>query len=210
MISILITDDHPIVRQGIRQILTEYSEIALIEEASDGNEMLQKVSNTDFTVVLLDISMPGRNGLELLKDLKISSPQTAVLMLSVHPEEQYAIRALKSGAAGYLPKSTLPEELIKAVKKVAAGKKYITSSLAEIIATDFDQPDDKPVYHSLSDREFEVLCLLASGKSIKEISEELFLSSKTISTYRERILEKLNLKTTADLIRFAIREGLVD
>jgi len=210
MIKVLITDDHPVVRQGIRQILAEYSDIEQVDEAEDGRELLEKAGETRFDVILLDISMPGKSGLELLKDLKVLRPETAVLILSVHPEEQYAIRALKSGASGYLPKSTLPDELIKAVRRAAAGKKYITSSLAETIATDFGQPDDKPVYQSLSDREFEVLCQLASGKSIKEIGEDLHLSSKTVSTYRERILEKLSLKTTADIIRFAIQEGLVD
>jgi len=210
MIKVLITDDHPVVRQGIRQILTEFSDIELVDEAGQGSELLEKVMKNEYDVVLLDISMPGKSGLELLKDLKVLRPKLAVLILSVHPEVQYAIRSLKSGASGYLPKSTLPDELIKAIRKAAAGKKYITSSLAEIIATDFDQPDDKPVYQRLSDREFEVLCQLASGKSIKEIGEELSLSAKTISTYRERILEKLSLKTTADIIRFAIQEGLVD
>ena len=210
MINVLITDDHPVVRQGIRQILTEYSDIKLVDEAGQGSELLDQVLNNHYDVVLLDISMPGKSGLDLLKDLKALRPEIAVLILSIHPEKQYAIRALKSGASGYLPKSTLPEELITAIRKVAAGKKYITSSLAEIIASDFDQPDEKPVYQSLSDREFEVLCQLASGKSIKVIGEELCLSSKTISTYRERILEKLSLKTTAEIIRFAIKEGLVD
>ncbi len=210
MIKVLITDDHPVVRQGIRQILAEYSDIVLVDEAGGGSELLEKARETQYDVILLDISMPGKSGLELLKDLKVLRPETAVLILSVHPETQYAIRALKSGASGYLPKSTLPTELITAVRRAAAGKKYITSSLAEILATDFEQPDEKPIYQSLSDREFDVLCQLASGTSIKEIGENLSLSAKTISTYRERILEKLSLKTTADIIRFAIQEGLVD
>ena len=210
MIKVLITDDHPIVRQGIRQILTECHDIVLVDEAEGGSELLEKARETHYDVILLDISMPGKSGLDLLKDIKVMCPDTAVLILSVHPEAQYAIRALKSGASGYLPKSTLPTELITAVRRAAAGKKYITSSLAEILATDFEQPDEKPIYQSLSDREFDVLCQLASGKSIKEIGENLSLSAKTISTYRERILEKLSLKTTADIIRFAIQEGLVD
>ncbi len=210
MIKVLITDDHPVVRQGIRQILSEYADIEVVDEAGQGSELLDQVMNNDYDVVLLDISMPGKSGLELLKDLKVLRPELAVLILSVHPEAQYAIRALKSGASGYLPKSTLPDELIKAIRKVAVGKKYITPSLAEIIATDFDQTDEKPVYQNLSDREFEVLCQLASGKSLKEIGEELSLSAKTISTYRERILDKLGLKSTAEIIRFAIQEGLVD
>ncbi|MBE0647013.1 MAG: response regulator transcription factor [Bacteroidales bacterium] len=210
MIKVLITDDHPVVRQGIRQILTEYSDIELVDEAGGGSELFEKARETRYDVILLDISMPGKTGLELLKDVKVLCPETAVLILSVHPETQYAIRALKSGASGYLPKSTLPDELITAVRKAAAGKKYITSSLADILATDFDQPDEKPIYQSLSDREFDVLIQLASGKSIKEIGEDLSLSAKTISTYRERILEKLSLKNTAEIIRFAIQEGLVD
>ena len=210
MIKVLITDDHPVVRQGIRQILSEYSDIEVVDEAGQGSELLDQVMNNDYDVVLLDISMPGKSGLELLKDLKVLRPELAVLILSVHPEAQYAIRALKSGASGYLPKSTLPDELIKAIRKVAVGKKYITPSLAEIIATDFNQLNDKPVYQNLSDREFEILCQIASGKSLKEIGEELSLSSKTISTYRERILDKLHFKTNAEIIRFAIQEGLVD
>ena len=210
MIKVLITDDHPVVRQGIRQMLTEYTDIELVDEAGQGGELLDQVSKQTYDVVLLDISMPGKNGLDLLKDVKSLRPELPVLILSIYSEKQYAIRALKSGASGYLMKSTLPEELIAAIRRVTSGKKYITSSLAEIIATDFDQPSEKSVYESLSDREFDVLCQLGSGKAIKEIGKDLSLSPKTISTYRERILDKLKLKTTAQIIRFAIKEGLVD
>ena len=211
MIRVLITDDHPIVRQGIRQILEDDREqrFGLIEEAANGNELLEKIGKTDFNVILLDISLPGRNGLELLCDLKRLTPETAVLILSIFPEEQYAIRALRLGAAGYLTKASAPEELIAAVVKASEGGRYITSAIADRITSDFFTDNEKPLHEKLSVRELEVITLLAMGKTLSSISAELSLSPKTISTYRERILSKLNLKTTSDLIRYAIKEGLV-
>lgn len=210
MISVLITDDHPVVRQGIKQILETCKEIDFIDEACDGSESLNKILKRDYTVVLLDISMPGRSGLELLKDIKRIKPGIAVLMLSIYPEEQYAVRAIKTGASGYLTKSSAPEELITAILKAARGGKYITQSLAERMAFEFDTNADKPLHEILSDREMEVMCFIAQGKSPKEIAECMAISQKTVSTYRERLLGKMNLTTNTEIIRYAIKNGLVD
>jgi DNA-binding NarL/FixJ family response regulator len=211
MIKILITDDHPIVRQGLRQILEDdkFQRFGVIEEAVNGNELLQKIKTTVYDVILLDISLPGRSGLEILSEVKKNARTTAVLILSIYPEEQYAIRAIKLGASGYLNKASAPEELIEAIIKVSEGGRYLTSSLAESIAMNYFNDDDKPLHDKLSVRELEVITLLAEGKTLSNIATELSLSPKTISTYRERILAKLNLKTTSDIIRFAIKEGLV-
>lgn len=211
MIKILITDDHPIVRQGIRQILEDdkFQRFGLIEEAVNGKELLEKIKTTVFDVILLDISLPGRSGLEILGEVKKNAHTTAVLILSIYPEEQYAIRAIKLGASGYLNKASAPEELIEAIIKVSEGGRYLTSSLAESIAMNFFNEDDKPLHDKLSVRELEVITLLAEGKTLSNIATDLSLSPKTISTYRERILGKLNLKTTSDIIRYAIKEGLV-
>jgi len=210
MISILITDDHPIVRRGIRQLLEDdpNERFGLIEEAGSGKEMFEKFQLQHFDVALLDISLPGRSGLELLGDLRKVYPETAVVVLSIYPEEQYALRALKLGASGYLTKASAPEELIAAVIKASNGEKYITSGLAEKIAFNLIEEKETPLHENLSVRELEVVSLLASGKTLSKIAAELSLSPKTISTYRERILEKLNIKTTSDIIRYAIKEGL--
>jgi DNA-binding NarL/FixJ family response regulator len=210
MISILITDDHPIVRRGIRQLLEDdpNERFGLIEEAGSGKEMFEKLQVQRFNVALLDVSLPGRSGLELLGDLRKVYPETAVVILSIYPEEQYALRALKLGASGYLTKASAPEELIAAVIKASHGEKYITSSLAEKIAFSLIEEKETPLHEKLSVRELEVLSLLASGKTMSNIATELSLSPKTISTYRERILAKLNIKTTSDIIRYAIKEGL--
>jgi two-component system, NarL family, invasion response regulator UvrY len=210
MINVLITDDHPVVRRGIRQLLEDDKDerFGIIEEAGNGGELLKAIADSDFDVILLDISLPGRNGLELLGDIKLIKPKIPVLILSIYPEEQYAIRALRLGASGYLTKSSAPEELIKAIFKVSQGGKYITAELAERITIHLITEKETPLLLTLSVRELEVMTLLASGKTLSAIGEELFLSPKTISTYRERILSKLKLKTTSDIIRFAIREGL--
>ena len=210
MISILITDDHPIVRKGIRQLLEDdqYERFGNIDEAGNGKELLDKLQSSDFDVVLLDISLPGRNGLELLGDIRRIKPEVSVVILSIYPEEQYAIRALKLGASGYLTKASAPEELIAAVVKASQGERYITSSLAEKITFNLIEDNESPLHEKLSVRELEVVSYLASGKKISTIANELSLSPKTISTYRERILSKLNLKTTSDIIRYAIKEGL--
>jgi len=210
MISILITDDHPIVRRGIRQLLEDdlNDRFGPISEAGNGSELLEKLHYQDFDVILLDISLPGRSGLELIGEIRKFRPQTAVVILSIYPEEQYALRALKLGASGYLTKASAPDELIEAVLKASQGKKYISASLAEKVTFSLLEENEIPLHEKLSVRELEVIVLIASGKTLSGIAEELSLSPKTISTYRERILEKLNLKTTSDIIRYAINKGL--
>jgi two-component system, NarL family, invasion response regulator UvrY len=209
MIKIFIADDHPVVRMGIKQILSEVKDMTVVDEAGTGQETLKKVAKNDYDVILLDISMPGRNGLDILRELKSKKPKIPVLILSIYPEDQYAVRVLKLGAAGYLTKESVPEELINAIRKVAQGRKYISPSLAEKLATDLELNSDKPPHENLSDREYQVLCLLASGKRLKDIADTLSLSIKTISTYRTRILEKMKMDNNAELIRYALQNNLV-
>lgn len=210
MIKIFIADDHPVVRKGLREIIEETSDMRVADEASNGQEVLAKVFKKDFDVVLLDISMPGRSGLDILKELKSQLPKLAVLVLSIHPEEQYAVQVLKAGAAGYLTKKSAPDELVTALRKVSAGGKYVSPSLAEKLASALETGIDKPPHETLSAREYEVMRKIASGKTVAEIARELFLSPKTISTYRSRILEKMGIKNNAELIRYAIKNRLVD
>lgn len=211
MIRVLITDDHPVVRHGIRIILEQdpLRRFGEIDEASGGQELLQKLTSETFHVLILDISLPGRSGLDLLSDIKKGWPALPVVILSMHPEEQYAVRALKLGASAYLMKNSAADELITCMIKVSNGGRYITRSLAEQISFNTLDEKDKPLKEQLSVRELEVITLFAGGKTISTIADELSLSPKTISTYRERILTKLGLKTTSDIIRFAIKEGLV-
>jgi DNA-binding NarL/FixJ family response regulator len=208
MIRILIADDHPVVRQGLKQILAENRDMVIADEAASGQEVMKKVSRNDYDVILLDISMPGRNGLDILRELRSKKPKTAVLMLSIHPEDLFAVRALKLGAAGYLTKETAPEELVSAIRRVSQGRKYISATLAEKLAVDLELEAEKPAHETLSDREYQVLCLLASGKRLKEIAEDLSLSIKTISTYRTRILDKMKLRNNAELMRYALQHNL--
>ncbi len=210
MIKILIADDHTIVREGLKQILAETPDMVVSSEAKDGQEVLAKVAKNDYDVVLLDISMPGRSGLDVLKQLKIEHPKLPVLILSMYSEEQYAMRALRAGASGYMTKESAPDELIEAIRKVSRGRKYVSPSLAEKLAVSLELGDEKPPHEMLSDREYEVMSMIASGKTIKEIAEELSLSVKTISTYRTRILEKLNLKTNAAITHYAVQNRLVE
>lgn len=210
MIKIFIADDHAIVREGLKQIVAETTDMAVTDEADTGHEVLEKVSENDYDVLVLDITMPGLNGLDALKQLRTQRPDLPVLVLSIHPEEQYAVRVLKAGASGYLTKESAPDELISAIRKVSMGGKYVTPSLAEKLASDLVADGKKPLHETLSDREYQVLCMIASGKTVTEIAEELFLSEKTISTYRSRILEKMKMKTNAELIHYAIKHGLVE
>ncbi len=210
MIKIFIADDHAIVREGLKQIVAETTDMAVTDEADTGHEVLEKVSENDYDVLVLDITMPGLNGLDALKQLRTQRPDLPVLVLSIHPEEQYAVRVLRAGASGYLTKESAPDELISAIRKVSMGGKYVTPSLAEKLAADLVADGKKPLHETLSDREYQVLCMIASGKTVTEIAEELFLSEKTISTYRSRILEKMKMKTNAELIHYAIRHGLVE
>jgi two-component system invasion response regulator UvrY len=208
MINVLITDDHPVVRRGIRQILEDDERIGLVHEASDGKELFDNLNKQIYDVILLDISLPGRSGLDLIGQIKKIQPSAAILILSIHSEEMYAIKALKAGAVGYLTKTSAPEELISAINKVSKGERYISVSLADSLAESLISDNKMPLHQSLSSREIEVLQLLAEGKKVVQIASELSLSPKTISTYRERLLEKLKLHTTAELIRYAIMEGI--
>jgi DNA-binding NarL/FixJ family response regulator len=209
-IRILIVDDHGIIRKGLRQILATAFTKAIFGEANNGNEALEQAAKNRWDVVLLDITMPGKSGLDILKQLVDAQPNMAVLVLSMHPEDQYAVRVLKTGAAGYITKNTASEEVIGAVKKVLAGGKYVSSSLAETLATSLNSPTGRAPHETLSDREYQVMRMIALGRSVKEIAFELSLSVKTISTYRTRIMEKTKLKTNADIIRYAVHEKLVE
>jgi two-component system, NarL family, invasion response regulator UvrY len=210
MIKVLITDDHPIVRKGIRQLLEDDNDerFGIIDDAVNGKELLEKLAVSDFDIVLLDISLPGRSGLDLLTDIRKLKPKIPVLMLSIYPEEQYAMSAFRLGASGYLSKASAPDELIEAIIKVSNGERYLSTSMAEKITSDLLDQTENPLHEGLSARELEVVSLLATGMTLSGIAEELSLSPKTISTYRERILAKLNLKTTSEIIRYAIKEGL--
>jgi DNA-binding NarL/FixJ family response regulator len=210
MLRILIADDHPIVRAGLKQILDENPEKVLCEEAQDGHEALHRAIDHKYDLILLDIAMPKMNGLDCLKEIKKEHPEIPVLIISMYPEEQYAIRALKAGASGYLTKQSAADELLLAIRKVLSGGKYVSSSLAEELAWQLEINSGGHPHEKLSDREYQVLRLIASGKTITLIAEELYLSVKTISTYRARILEKMNLKNNAELTHYAIKNHLVD
>jgi two-component system, NarL family, invasion response regulator UvrY len=208
-LKIGIADDHDIVRQGLKQIISDTDNMVVMGEASNGQELIEMVRKKPFDVLLLDISMPGRSGIEILKQLKIEKPNLPVLMLSMHPEDQYAIRALKAGASGYISKDTASDVLIDAIRKAAEGRKYISPSLAEKLAGTITHDVDEKPHETLSDREFQILVMLARGKSVSDIGRELFLNVKTISTYRRRILDKMNLKNNAELTHYAIENELV-
>ena len=210
MIKILVADDHAIVREGLKQIVADTSDMVVAGEAVDGPEVLTLVRKEAWDLILLDISMPGRGGIDILKDLKIEKPKLPVLVLSMHPEEQYAIRALKAGADGYLTKESAPEELIEAIRKVSRGGKYISATLAESLASHVGTNAEKPLHETLSDREYQVMLMIASGKTVTEIASELSLSVKTISTNRVRALRKMGMKTNAELTYYAIKHGLVE
>ena len=210
MIKILLADDHTLVRKGIIQILLDVPELDSVDEADDGMEALKKVGNNTYDIVLLDISLPGRSGLEVLKQIKLMKPDLPVLMLSMHPEEQYAVRSIRAGASGYMTKGSAPDELLKAIRKVAKGGRYITSTLAEKLAFEIEKSITENLHESLSDREYQVMCMIASGKTVKEIAEILALSVKTVSTHRARILRKMGMRNSAQLTHYAIKNGLVD
>lgn len=208
MLRILIADDHTVVRKGLRQILQDEFPTAEIEEVGDAEALIQKVMTAQWDVVMTDLSMPGRSGLDALQQIKSCHPHLPVLILSIHPQEQYALRALKSGASGYLSKDTAPDELVKAVQQVLMGKKYIPQGIAEKLAGIYASDTVLP-HESLSDREFDVMKLLANGKTVSEIADMLSLSSTTLSTYRSRIMSKMHLKSNADLTRYAIENKLI-
>jgi DNA-binding NarL/FixJ family response regulator len=210
MIKLLMADDHTVVREGLKQIVADTNDIVVTGEASDGREVLAKVSKEDYDVVILDISMPGPGGLEILKQLKRENPELPILILSIYPEEQYATRALKAGASGYLTKESAPDELIMAIQTAYNGKKYVSSFLAEKLAHDLEIDTEILRHEKLSDREFQIMIMISEGKRLKDIAMELYLSDKTITTYRSRILEKMRMKNNSELTRYAIENNLIE
>lgn len=209
-IKVLIADDHAIFRQGLKQILADTSDIAVTAEAENGRDAIQLFRNHDCDVLLLDISLPDRSGIEVLKQVRKESPAVAVLMLSMHREDLYAVRSLKAGAAGYLNKQSAPAELVNAIRQVAAGKKYISAALAQELATHISDDRQAMPHETLSDREYQTLTMIASGKAVSDIANELVLSVKTISMYRSRLLQKMKLRHNAELTHYAIKNQLVD
>jgi two-component system, NarL family, invasion response regulator UvrY len=209
MINVLIADDHAIVRRGLQQIISETPDLVIGGEAATAQELMDLVRAQRWDVVILDISLPGGNGIELIGEIRRERPEARVLMLTVHSEEQYAVRAVRAGAAGFLTKETAPSLLVDAVRKIAAGGRYVSAELAETLASMLAGESAGEPHQRLSDREFEVMKLLASAKTVSQVAEELGLSVKTISTHRTRILKKMNMKTNAELMQYAVRHGLV-
>lgn len=210
MTRILIADDHPIVRRGLKEILVRELNDVICGEAGNAQQVLHLVQDQNWDLVILDVSMPGRSGLDILKDLKAIRPKLPILVLSMHPESQLGKRALRTGASGYMTKESAPEELIKAVRKVLAGGRYVSSAFGERLAWDLDAQVERPDHEKLSPREFEVLRMIALGKTVTQIAEDLHLSVPTVSTHRAHILQKLSLTTTAELIRYALLHRVVD
>ncbi len=209
-IRVLIADDHAIVRQGLRQILSETDDLLVAGEAGDGVDAMHLARAQPWDVVLLDVSMPNRNGIDTLKMLKKEFPRLPVLILSMHPEEQYAVRALKSGASGYVTKQSAPEQLVTAIRQVASGHKYVSPSLAMKLADVIAENNDRPAHETLSDREYQILCLIATGRPLTQIAEELNISVKTVSEYRKRMLDKMRMESNAELIHYGLKHGLVE
>jgi DNA-binding NarL/FixJ family response regulator len=209
MIRVLIADDHAVVRQGMMHILQSTPDISVAGEATTGREVLQAVQRQDYDLLVLDVAMPGGSGLQVLDQLRVQQPGLPVLILSMYPERQYAIRALRAGAAGYLTKDSAPKELVTAIRRIAEGGRYVTQSLASRLVSELQGVGGEP-HEALSDREFEVLLLLAKGQTVSEIAEAVSLAASTVSTYRGRILQKLHLRNTAELIRYAVDRGLTE
>lgn len=209
MTKLLIADDHPVVRQGLRRMVEDSPGLAVVAEASDGDELLRLAATTKADVVLLDITMPGPGFVEVIRRLRAAQPTLRVLVLSVQPEDQFALPALKAGAAGYLSKNLSPEQLVTAIHRVMGGGRYVSATLAEKLAADVAEGADRQPHEHLSAREYQVLCLLGAGKSVKEVAAGMGLSVKTISTYRARILEKTRLRSNAEIIRYTIEHRLV-
>ncbi len=208
--KILIADDHPVVRQGLRQMLAAETDLTVVGEAKNGNEVVELSRRIAWDVAVLDYNMPGRSGLELVKDLRHRFPGRAVLILSMYPEDRYAVRALKAGAAGYVTKDSAPEELVNAIRKVAKGGKYVSPALAERLASALESDGGKLLHETLSDREYQVMWMIASGRTVRQIADSLCLSPNTVSTHRTRILRKMQMKNNAELMHYAMRHKLVD
>ena len=210
MLRILITDDHAVVRRGLKQVLEEEFDQVVFGEAQNTLEMLHHLQKEDWDVLILDITLPGRSGLEVLGELKLTHPNLPVLVLSMHPEDQYGIRVLKSGASGYMTKESAPDEIVMAIRKVLRGGKYVSTSLAERLAFNLEVNREKPLHEALSDREYEVMLMIASGKTLTEIAQNLRLSIKTVSTYRTRILEKMKMQSNAEITRYCLEQELIE
>ncbi len=210
MIRTIVADDHAIVRLGLKQILADHPGMTMSGEAENGQDLLNKVKKKNFDVILLDITMPGRNGLDILKQLRIEKPHIPVLVLSMHPEDQYAVRILKAGASGYLTKETAPDKLVEAIEIVNSGRRYISPNVAERLADNLGTKHNRPPHEILSDREYEVFFSIVSGKTVSEIADEMFLSVKTISTYRSRILKKMGLKNNSALTLYAVKNKILN
>jgi DNA-binding NarL/FixJ family response regulator len=204
----LIADDHEIIRRGLKQILTDDLGISRIDDVDSGEQVLPLVRNNSYNVVILDISMPGKSGIDVLREIKFEFPDLPVLVLSIHPEDQYALRVMKNGASGYLNKASAPEELVTAIRKITSGSKYITSAIADQLLQESVENNENP-HDKLSNREYQVMLHIASGKTVSEIAEVLNLSVKTVSTYRTRILEKLHLENNARIIHYALSRNLI-
>lgn len=209
MTRVLLADDHAVVRAGIRDFLAADKSIRDIGEAGTGRETLDQLRSSAWDLVVLDINMPDRSGIDILRQIRATHPETRVLVMSGFPERQYAVNVLRAGASGYLPKDSAPEELLKAVRTVMAGRRYVSAALAELLVADLDGNADEPLHSKLSEREFQILCKLAAGRAVSEIATELCISVKTVSTYRSRLLEKMNFRTNADLTSYALRNGLI-
>lgn len=209
MVRILIADDHAIVRKGLKQIILDEFPSAVVEEVGDVESLIRQVMKTTWDVLICDISMPGRSGVEALHQVKQINPQLPVLIMSMHPEDQYALRVLKAGASGYLSKDTVHDDLINAIRTIRLGRKFITPSIAEKLASALGSDNGKQLHENLSDREFDVFKMIAAGKSVSEIAAQLSLSATTVSTYRSRILEKMVMKTNADLTRYALEKQII-
>jgi DNA-binding NarL/FixJ family response regulator len=208
-IKVLIADDHDIVRQGIKTIISDVPDIVVVGEAENGDEVLQMNKKLDVDVVIMDYDMPGRNGLDTLIELKAASPQLPVIILSMFPEDHYGVRFLKAGASGYLGKSNVTQQLVEAIRRIVDGHKYISPNLADKLVLELNKDSERPLHENLTDREFQVFQFIAAGKRLKAIAEELHLSINTISTYRSRILDKMEMKNNSDLIRYAIKNSLI-
>ncbi len=208
--NVLIVDDHELVREGLKKVLLKHSDIKLVGEATNGEELFDILREAEVSLVILDITLPGRSGLDLIHDLRSQYPKLHILILSMHPEERFALRALKAGASGYLSKDAAATELINAIRKISGGGRYISASLAEHLANNLDKDLGKLPHENLSNREFEILRLIGKGKSVGQIAEELMLSVNTITSYRTRMMEKMNFTSTAQIIRYVIEHNLVE
>ncbi|HLX46066.1 MAG TPA: response regulator transcription factor [Bryobacteraceae bacterium] len=209
MIRVLVADDHPLLRSALKQVISQEPDLTVAGEAEDSEQVLQKIEEKPYDFVILDLSMPGRGGLDVLREIRRLKPNLPVLVLSMYPEEQFAVRAIRAGANGYLSKDCAPAEVIRAIHRISTGKKYVSAGLAEMLANALDSKSDQMAHENLSNREFQVLCKIGAGRTVSQIAQEMALSVKTVSTYRTRVLEKMHMTTSAELVRYAITKGLV-